>query len=182
MPREARNGKPQPEKMSRTTAREVNKERRSLAVWIATGLGSGYCPVAPGTAGSALGMVLVIALRQTALKPLALSEGLAALAVLLVAVGVWSAGRAEKVFGCVDPGQVVVDEVAGQVITFVATPRIAGIGLVAGFILFRVFDIVKPFPARRAERIRGGWGIMLDDVIAGLYSLVGLVILGRFIK
>ena len=107
---------------------------------------------------------------------------LAAFAGLLFLVGVWSAGKAEKVFGRVDPGQVVIDEVVGQIITFVATPRIAWIGLIVGFILFRAFDIVKPFPARQAERLPGGWGIMMDDVVAGLYSLIVLVILGHFIK
>ena len=85
-------------------------------------------------------------------------------------------------FGRIDPGQVVIDEVAGQIITFLATPRVTWKGLLAGFIIFRLFDIVKPFPARRAERFPGGWGIMMDDLIAGLYSLLVLVILGRWIK
>jgi phosphatidylglycerophosphatase A len=160
----------------------VVKERRSLSIWIATGLGSGYFPVAPGTAGSAVGLALVIALRQTSLTTPGLAVCLAILTGLLFVVGVWSAGKAEKILGRVDPGQVVIDEVAGQVLTFVATPRVTWIGLIAGFILFRAFDIVKPFPARRAERFPGGWGIMLDDVVAGVYSLVALVILGRFIK
>jgi phosphatidylglycerophosphatase A len=151
-------------------------------MWIATGLGCGYFPVAPGTAGSALGVALVIALRQTSLQPLWLAVCLAALTGLLFLVGVWSAGKAEKVFGRVDPGQVVIDEVAGQIITFVATPRVTWKGLIIGFILFRAFDIIKPFPARRAERFSGGWGIMVDDVVAGLYSLIVLVILGRLIQ
>ena len=158
------------------------KDRRSLAIWIATGLGSGYFPLAPGTAGSALGLALVIAFRQTSLTPLWLGVSLAAFAGLLFLVGVWSAGKAERVFGRVDPGQVVIDEVVGQIITFVATPRVTWRGLLVGFILFRVFDIVKPFPAGGAERIPGGWGIMMDDLIAGLYSLLVLVILGHFIK
>ena len=158
------------------------KERRSLSMWIATGLGAGYFPVAPGTAGSAVGLALVIAFRQTSLGPLGLAVSLATCAGLLFALGVWSAGKAEKVFGRVDPGPVVIDEVAGQIITFVATPRTSWIGLIAGFILFRVFDIVKPFPARHAERFPGGWGIMVDDAVAGLYSLIVLVILGRLIK
>jgi phosphatidylglycerophosphatase A len=136
----------------------------------------------PGTAGSALGLVLVIALRQTALKPLWLGVALAVLAGLLFFVGVWSAGKAEKAFGRVDPGQVVIDEVVGQIITFIATPRVGWIGLIVGFILFRAFDIVKPFPARQAERLPGGWGIMMDDAVAGCYSSIGLVILGHFIK
>ena len=158
------------------------KERRSLSIWIATGLGAGYFPVAPGTAGSAVGLALVVAFRQVPLEPLVLAVGLAALTGLLFVVGVWSAGKAEKVFGRVDPGQVVIDEVAGQILTFVATPRVTWIGLIAGFLLFRGFDIVKPFPARRAERFPGGWGIMLDDLVAGLYSMIALVILGRWIK
>ena len=97
-------------------------------------------------------------------------------------MGVWSAGKAEKAFGRVDPGEVVIDEIVGQIITFLATPKVSWIWLLAGFFLFRAFDIVKPFPARRAERLPGGWGIMLDDVIAGLYALIVLVVLGRFIK
>jgi phosphatidylglycerophosphatase A len=160
----------------------VVKERRSLSIWIATGLGAGYFPVAPGTAGSAVGLALLIAFRQTALEPLRLAALLAAFSSLLFVLGVWSAGKAEKVFARVDPPQVVIDEVVGQIITFVATPRVTWIGLLAGFILFRAFDVVKPFPARRAERFPGGWGIMLDDVVAGLYSLMVLVLLGRLIK
>jgi phosphatidylglycerophosphatase A len=160
----------------------VANQRRSFHLWVATGLGAGYFPVAPGTAGSVVGLALVIALRQTSLQPPELGLCLAALAGLLFALGVWSAGKAEKTLGRVDPGQVVIDEVLGQIITFIATPRITWVGLVAGFILFRAFDVVKPFPARQAERFPGGWGIMLDDVVAGLYSLIVLLILGRWIK
>ena len=154
------------------------KARRGISVWIATGLGTGYFPIAPGTAGSAVGLVLVIAVHRFP-RPAA---SLAILAGLLFAIGVWSAGKAEKAFGQVDPSQVVIDEIAGQVITFLATPRITWIGLLAGFILFRAFDILKPSPARQAERLPGGWGIMLDDVVAGFYSLLVLVLLGRFIR
>ena len=158
------------------------KEQHSLSVWIATSLGAGYFPVAPGTAGSVVGLALVIALRQSSLGAIGLGLSLAAMAAVVFALGVWSAGKAEKAFGRVDPGQVVIDEVLGQIITFIATPRIPRVGLIAGFILFRVFDIIKPFPAGRAERFPGGWGIMLDDVVAGFYSLIVLVILGRMIK
>jgi phosphatidylglycerophosphatase A len=125
-----------------------------------------------------VGLVLVIAVHRFP-RPAA---SLAILAGLLFAIGVWSAGKAEKAFGQVDPSQVVIDEIAGQVITFLATPRITWIGLLAGFILFRAFDILKPSPARQAERLPGGWGIMLDDVVAGFYSLLVLVLLGRFIR
>ena len=157
-------------------------ERRSLHLWVATGLGAGYFPVAPGTAGSAVGLALVIALRQTSLQPHELTLCLAALTLSLFILGVWSAGKAEKTLGRVDPGQVVIDEVVGQIITFLATPKASWVGMVAGFILFRAFDVVKPFPAQQAERFPGGWGIMLDDVVAGLYSLIVLLILGLWIK
>jgi phosphatidylglycerophosphatase A len=160
----------------------VVKEPRSLSIWIATGLGAGYSPFAPGTAGSVLALLLVVAFRQTSLSPRWWTVSLAALALALFAVGVWSAGRAEKVFRRVDPGQVVIDEVVGQMITFVATPRVGWVGFLIGFVLFRVFDIVKPFPARRAEHLPGGWGIMLDDVVAGFYSLVVLITLEHFIR
>jgi phosphatidylglycerophosphatase A len=129
-----------------------------------------------------VGLALVIAMRQTSLGSAELAVSLAVLAVVIFGLGVWSAGKAEQAFGRVDPGQVVIDEVMGQVITFIATPRISRVGLIAGFILFRIFDIIKPFPARRCERFPGGWGIMLDDGVAGLYSLIALVILGRMIK
>jgi phosphatidylglycerophosphatase A len=160
----------------------VINERRSLHLWVATGLGAGYFPVAPGTAGSVVGLAAVMAFRQTLLQPPELALCLAALAGLLFVLGVWSAGKAEKILGRVDPGQVVIDEVVGQIITFIATPRTTWVGLVTGFIVFRAFDVVKPFPARQAERFPGGWGIMLDDVVAGLYSLAVLLILGRWIK
>ena len=171
-----------PEMRGGATRGGVVKERYSLSVWIATVFGVGYFPVAPGTAGSAVGLALVIAIRQTSLGPLRSAVCLAACTAVLFALGVWSAGKAERVFGRVDPGQVVIDEVTGQIITFIATPKVTWMGLIVGFILFRAFDIVKPFPARRAERIPGGWGIMLDDVVAGFYSLIMLVILGRLIK
>jgi len=160
----------------------VAKESRGLSVWIATGFGAGYFPVAPGTAGSLVGLAVVVALRLSSLRSTELAILLAAVAGFVFWVGVWSAGKAETAFGRVDPGQVVIDEVMGQIITFVAVPRISRVGLIVGFILFRVFDIVKPFPARRCERFPGGWGIMLDDAVAGLYSLITLVILGRIIK
>jgi phosphatidylglycerophosphatase A len=129
-----------------------------------------------------VGLALVVALRQTSLGSAELAVSLAVVAAVVFAVGVWSAGKAEKAFGRIDPGQVVIDEVMGQIITFIATPRISRVGLIAGFILFRIFDIIKPFPARRCERFPGGWGIMLDDGVAGLYSLVAMMILGRMIK
>jgi phosphatidylglycerophosphatase A len=103
---------------------------------------------------------------------------LAAASLALFAVGVWAAGKAEEFFGRTDPSQVVVDEVVGQMLTFLLLPHAGWKWLVGGFLLFRAFDIVKPFPARQAERIPRGWGIMLDDVVAGVYALSVLAVIG----
>jgi phosphatidylglycerophosphatase A len=95
-------------------------------------------------------------------------------------LGVWAAGRAERLFGCRDPGPVVVDEVVGQMVTLLAWPGASWKVLLAGLALFRFFDVVKPFPAGRAEHLPGGWGIMTDDVVAGIYSMASLSAL-RFV-
>ena len=94
-------------------------------------------------------------------------EGLVLLAV--TAVGVAAASRAEAACGRRDPGLIVIDETAGMLLTLAAVPVGLG-GAVVGFLVFRLFDVVKPFPARRAERLPGGWGVMADDLVAGLYA------------
>jgi phosphatidylglycerophosphatase A len=130
---------------------------------VATGLGSGYSPLAPGTAGSIVGLLLFLPLAGFSWP-----AQLAATAALTL-VGVLAAGRVARSVGRKDPGLVVVDEVAGQWVTFLALPFTPLIAL-AGFLLFRVMDIVKPWPARDLERLPGGWGIMADDVAAGIYA------------
>ena len=155
-------------------------QKAGPAVWIATAAGVGYFPVAPGTAGSLVGVAFVVALAQLPVGRAAEMAALAAAALAIFALGVWAAGQAESFFGRIDPGQVVVDEVAGQMLTFLLVPNFTWKWLLAGFLLFRTFDIVKPFPARQAERIPRGWGIMLDDVLAGLYAMVVLAIIGLF--
>ena len=103
-------------------------------------------------------------------------------ALLIFFLGVWAGGQSEKFFGRTDPRQVVIDEVVGQMVTFLLVPHASWKLLLAGFGLFRVFDVTKPFPISRAERLPGGWGIMVDDVIAGLYALGALALLGYIIK
>jgi phosphatidylglycerophosphatase A len=102
--------------------------------------------------------------------------------VVVFAVGVWAAGATERFLGRTDPGEIVVDEVVGQMVTLLARPEATWKWLLAGFVLFRIFDVIKPFPARRAEHLAGGWGVMTDDVVAGLYSLATLALLGLVIK
>jgi phosphatidylglycerophosphatase A len=142
----------------------------------------GYFPVAPGTAGSLVGVGIVLGLGLLPVAPAWHSTAVAVAAILLMVVGAGAAGRAETFFGRVDPGQVVIDEVVGQMIALVAWPVAGWKTYMAGFILFRFFDIVKPFPARRCERIAGGWGIMLDDVVAGAYSLLVLLVGGFVVQ
>jgi phosphatidylglycerophosphatase A len=141
--------------------------RTRTALVIATSLGAGYAPLAPGTFGSAVGLLLWFVLPQV------LWVQIVSILVVCVA-GVWSGSVAEQHFNRRDPGQVVVDEVAGMMVTLVLNP-VEGFGwIVAAFLLFRAADIVKPFPVNRLERLPGGLGIMADDVMAGVYANLAL--------
>lgn len=158
------------------------KKRRSPAVWIATVAGAGYFPVAPGTVGSAVGIGVIAAFDAIPFAH-AWRDALFSLTTgVIFFLGIWAAGQSEKFFGRTDPGQVVIDEVVGQMVTFLLGPHVSWKFLLAGFGLFRLFDITKPFPARRAERLTGGWGIMVDDVIAGAYAMGALALLGYIIR
>ena len=160
----------------------MTESRRGAAVWIATCFGVGYFPLAPGTAGSAVGLGLVMVIGRLPLARHWQVAIVAAAAISIGVLGVWAAGGAEKYFGRTDPGQVVIDEVVGQMVTLLLQPGATWKWLLAGFALFRIFDVVKPFPARRLERSPGGWGIMLDDVAAGAYGLGVLALLGWALK
>lgn len=139
-----------------------------LLMLIATGGGSGYLPMAPGTWGSAAGVLLWLGLGRLA-PP---AYGIALLALFLI--GVFSAGAAEKILDRSDPGAVVIDEIVGQLIVLALAPAKPWV-ICLGFLFFRFFDIIKPFPANWVDsHIHGGLGIMLDDVIAGLYGLAAL--------
>lgn len=129
-----------------------------------------------------MGVALVAGLGRIPLRAPWTAVTLPLVAGCLFGLGVWTAGEAEKFFGRVDPGQVVIDEVVGQIVTFLGHPRPSWKLLIAGFVLFRILDVIKPFPARRAEHARAGWGIMWDDVVAGAYALAGVVLLGYVFK
>jgi phosphatidylglycerophosphatase A len=221
-----------------TPSTEVPKERPSLALAIATALGVGYAPKAPGTFGSLVGILTAMLTALFFLRPSSIRDLLSqqrlmestlmdhhfllpgtdihnaelavpvACAILLVLVlsfiGVWSAGKAEAFAGIQDPQYVVIDEVAGQHITLilplipVAMPHLtahmdfsdyaifAALSLLnwkyllAGFLLFRLFDIWKPFPVRNLEKLPGGWGIMADDWLAGVYAAILLKVALHF--
>ena len=126
----------------------------------------GFFPIAPGTAGSAAGLLLYAAVR-TALPDFELIV----IAATFV-IGVWAAGRVERELGK-DPGPVVIDEVIGVLITL-ALLDVTIAGAIVGFFLFRILDVAKPYPANRLEHLHGGAGIMLDDVMAGVYANLAL--------
>ena len=134
-----------------------------LATVVATGLGSGYAPFAPGTAGSLVGLALFWPVSHL---PLA---GQALVTALVFALGVAAAGHFARRIGIEDPGLVVADEVVGMWVSLLGLP-LTGVNAIAGFVLFRIFDVFKPYPARDLERLPGGWGIMCDDVMAGVYA------------
>jgi phosphatidylglycerophosphatase A len=135
-----------------------------FGVFCATCAYLGYVPIAPGTFGSALGLVLFWAVRSTG------SSGIEAAAMVgLFAVGVWSGTVAERHFGGVDPSPVVIDEVFGMLVTLAFLP-VSMTGAIVGFFVFRLLDIVKPWPARRFEALHGGLGIMADDGMAAIYG------------
>lgn len=140
----------------------------SLAVFIATAAYSGYFPIAPGTVGSAVGLLVYLLVWWTQSPIVEV-----ALIAVLFAAGVWAGTTAERYFGGIDPGPIVLDEVVGMLITLAFIP-VGWSGALAGFFLFRIFDIVKPFPARSLERLHGGLGVMADDAMAAIYANISL--------
>lgn len=182
---------------SGTVAREPQGGRSSNMFALAiTTCGVGYLPLAPGTWGSLVGVGLYLIWRALSLRlfskflpgsrlaPAGLETLHTALLLILIALvtlaGVWAATRAEKLLGRKDPGKVVVDEVAGQLITFLFVPITVALNwwiIFAGFLLFRLFDIWKPYPARRLEALESGLGIMADDVMAGVYAAMVVAVM-----
>jgi phosphatidylglycerophosphatase A len=158
--------------------RFLRKDR--IARFTATGLATGYSPVAPGTAGSLLALLALWFLHPA--RPVFLAWGLG----LLFPLGVWASGRVEREEVQKgrkhDPSIVNVDEIMGMGMSVVFLPvSVPKVWLFGGFVLFRFFDIVKPFPINRSQRLPGGWGIMMDDVIAGIFANVVLrVLVGIF--
>jgi len=137
---------------------------RRLGVFVATCAHVGYAPVAPGTFGSLVALVLYYLIRRQQSTTIELG----AIAVIVV-IGLWSATEAEHHFGGIDPGPVVIDEVVGMLMTLALHP-VNIWGAIVGFLIFRVLDIVKPWPARRLELLPGGFGVVLDDMMAGVYG------------
>lgn len=145
-----------------------------LAVFLSTVGYIGYFPIAPGTVGSAAGLVVYALVRVAG------AGWIEASAIIVVfAVGAWAATISERYFGGIDPGPVVIDEVLGMLVTLAFVP--VGIkGALIGFFVFRVLDVVKPFPAGRFERLHGGIGVMSDDAAAAVYGNIIMRLLGAY--
>ena len=147
-----------------------------LAILLATWFGCGYSPAAPGTAGSAAGILIAWLLISAAgLSPLFLIP----LTAILTPLGIWAADVTARHLGKEDPGLVVIDEVLGQWLTAAAIVHPTWQSYVLAFALFRIFDITKPWPIRKLERLHGGLGIVADDLLAGIYGAVVLFAAGR---
>lgn len=138
--------------------------QRLFVYWFATGGFVGFFPLAPGTMGSLVGVGIVWLMSGTPWWVLLL------LAVLLLGVGVWSAQELDKILGEKDSGHIVIDEIVGILITMIGIP-VTGYWLFWGFMIFRLLDIVKIPPGNYFdERVKNGWGVMMDDVTAGIYG------------
>lgn len=137
------------------------------ATILATGFGSGYAPIAPGTAGSLVGLLLFWPMAGFA------PHWILSATVLVFFLGVAAATRVARGVGLEDPGIVVVDEIVGMWISLLFVPFTPAC-IACAFVLFRAMDVVKPYPARDFERLPGGWGIMADDVMAGIYANLAL--------
>lgn len=172
------------------------RKRRTIIDYLALALatcGVGYLPLAPGTWGSVVGVGLYllmefaisrlarlwlssVAWRDLVTMPVETPRLAIKLVVILVVtlVGFWAASRAEKLFQRKDPGAVVIDEVAGQMIALLSVPFLfpGWLPIISAFFLFRLFDIWKPYPIRRLEALESGLGIMMDDVVAGIYAAI----------
>jgi phosphatidylglycerophosphatase A len=144
----------------------TNKPRPLFALAVATVFGVGYAPAAPGTFGSAAGLLLWLLLPGSPLV-----QGVTI--VVLFVAGSLAGNAAEHYYGKTDPRHVVIDEVMGMMITLFLIPVGVG-GALLGFLLFRATDVIKPWPANRLESLPGGWGVMADDAMAAVYANLAL--------
>jgi phosphatidylglycerophosphatase A len=141
----------------------MNRAARAVILFIAQGAYAGRFPAVPGTAGTVVGIFLYAMMKDLAPGPYF------ALCILIALIGAWAAGRAETILGARDSSSIVIDEIAGFLLAMFTVPTSWGF-MAAGFLLFRAFDIVKPWPLRRLEELHGGPGVMLDDLGAGIYT------------
>jgi len=146
-----------------------------ISLTLSTWFGTGLLPVAPGTFGTLGAVPLVFVLACLGTVPGVF------IIVMVVAVAIWASDRSRELLGNGDPSEVVIDEVAGFLLTMFLLP-LSWLTLGLGFILFRIFDIFKPYPIKQAEKLRGGLGIVMDDLVAGIYAHLCVRLILFFIK
>ncbi len=142
---------------------------------LATGFGAGLSPVMPGTAGTLVGVLLCLVFL-----PLHWVFRFIFVAVL-VGVAVYVSGRAEEIYGKKDDQRIVIDEIAGFLLAMLPV-AINFLNLALAFVLFRIFDIWKPYPLRKFQEFPGGWGVVVDDIGAGIYAAAILILFNFFVK
>jgi phosphatidylglycerophosphatase A len=148
---------------------------KKLITFLATGFGSGLSPFAPGTMGTLVGVVICL-LCLPLPWPMRLL-----IVIALSALSIYVSGRAEKIYKKKDDQRIVIDEIVGFQITMLPV-AITVLHLCVGFVLFRIFDILKPFPINNLQRLPGGWGVVIDDVGAGIYAGAVMLLLIYFFK
>jgi len=136
----------------------------NLIILFTTGCYLGYSPVVSGTVGSLGGVILYVLLTRLVQIPY-----YAVITLVAFILGIFASSKAEVIFGKKDSGKIVIDEIVGFLVTMFAIP-LSWKYVVAGFFLFRLLDVIKPFPIRKLERFEGGFGVMVDDFIAGIYT------------
>src|ERR1044072_5679609 len=142
-----------------------------VAFWVATGLGAGLMPKAPGTFGALESVVVFVIAYAWSIPSQTLVILFVGLSLISFVLGVWASSRVCRATGIDDPGQIVVDEICGQFIALVPVAVApSALGILLAFVLFRLFDIFKPYPIRKLEHLHGGLGVMADDGLAGLYA------------
>ena len=142
----------------------MSRFNRGFIVFLATGAYSGFFPFMPGTVGTVVGVILFIILSSLSLPVYVLTT------LAIIALSVWVSERAEKIFKKEDASEIVIDEIAGFLVTMAFLPNDWRY-IAAGFVLFRVFDIFKPYPANRInDNVHGGVGVVFDDIVAGIYA------------
>lgn len=145
----------------------MNRAARAVILFIAQGAYAGRSPIAPGTAGTVIGVFLYLGMKGLA------PEKYFAVCLLVILAGIWAAGQAEIILRRTDSASIVIDEIAGYLVAMFMVPS-GWIFIVCGFLFFRVFDIMKPWPLRLLQELHGGPGVMLDDIGAGVYTNIVL--------
>lgn len=157
------------------SSKQTEKVSIFCAKLIGTGFGAGYCPLAPGTAGSLLAGGIWFLLCQFLLEN-KLYHLLPCLILLFTLAGVWAANKLQPIWG-EDPSRIVIDEIVGTWIVLYVVPAGNPYLALLGILLFRFFDILKPLGIRLMEKVSGGWGVMLDDILAGIYGVLCMLLL-----